>query len=171
MRRTHWTTIVMTVAGSGALSGLGLSAWKRIGHSLPAIPWMVIVVIVAMAVGLIIVGWPVGQLTRQAREESERRAEGRKPSGQKPKYIEPLRAARIFVLAKAATITGGLFTGWYGASLVILLTGPLLQAHVAQLWPTIAAMGAAILLLVAGVIVEWFCELPPSDDPDAELAQ
>lgn len=171
MRRTHWTTIVTTIVGAGAVSWVGLSAWKRMGHSLPAIPWMVIVVMIAMAVGLVIVGWPVGQLTRQAREESERRAEGRKTRGERPKYVDPLRAARVFILAKAATITAGLLTGWYGATLLILFTGPLLQAHVAHLWPAIAATSAAGLLLSAGIVVEWFCQLPPSDDPDGELAQ
>lgn|SRR5690625_149103 len=170
MKRTSAPTVLSIIAGAGGVSWLGLTLWRRAGHSLPPVPWMVAVVMVVMAVALLIAGWPVGQVTREAREAAERRLEGKEEGKKRTHFVDPLRAARIFVLAKAATLTGALLTGWYGTTLLILLTGPLVEARLAQVWPAATATGAAVILLISGVIVEWFCELPPSDDAEGELA-
>jgi|GEM_PF-209678 len=171
MKRTSATTIVGSIAVSGVLSWIGLSFWRRAGHSLPPVPWMVVVVMLVMAIALFAAGWPVGLVTREAKDAAERRHEGKDDAAPRRKrFVDPLRAARILILAKAATITGALLTGWYGTTLLLLLTGPLVEARLAQVWPAAAATLAAIILLVTGVIVEWFCQLPPSDDPEGELA-
>src|SRR5690625_3654031 len=171
MKRTSATTIVGSIAVSGVLSWIGLSFWRRAGHSLPPVPWMVVVVMLVMAIALIAAGWPVGLVTRDAIDAAEPRHEGKSAAApRRRRCVAPLRAARILILAKAATFTGALRTGWYGTTLLLLLTGPLVEARLAQVWPAAAATLAAIILLVTGVIVEWFCQLPPSDDPEGGLA-
>lgn len=170
MKRTSITTILATGATSGVLSWILLTFWRRSGHSIPPTSWMAVTVMLVLAVGLLIAGWPVGQVTRQAREAAQRRAEGKPVPEEPPRRVDPLRAARTFVLAQAATITGSLLTGWYAACVFVLLTGPLVEARLTQLWSTGAATLAALALLAAGVIVEWFCQLPPSDGAEGEVA-
>lgn len=170
MKRTSSTTIVTAVAASGVISWIVLTFWRRAGHSLPPVSWMAVIVMLVIALGLLLAGWPVGQVTREARERAADRAAGREPKTNSKRHVDPLRAARTFVLAQAATITGSLLTGWYGATVFVILTGPLVEARLAQLWPAGAAALAALILLFVGVIVEWFCQLPPSDTPEGELA-
>lgn len=170
MKRTSVTTILITIAASGVLSWIVLTFWRRAGHSLPPVSWMAVIVMVVISIALLIAGWPVGQVTREAREAAEKRAEGKNEKPARRHHVDPLRAARTFVLAQAATITGSLLTGWYAATVFVLLTGPLVEARLAQLWPAGAATLAALLLMAVGVIVEWFCQLPPSDTPEGELA-
>lgn len=171
MKRTSVTTILITIAASGVLSWIVLTFWRRGGHSLPPVSWMAVGVMLLLALGLLIAGWPVGQVTREAKQAAERRGAGKDDSEARRRHrVDPLRAARTFVLAQAATITGSLLAGWYGATLFVLLTGPLVEARVAQLWPAGSATLAALILLGTGVIVEWFCQLPPSDNPEGELA-
>lgn len=170
MKRTSLTTILITIASSSVASWIALTFWRRAGHSLPPVSWMAVGVMLLIALVLLIAGWPIGQVTREARDAAERRAEGKEDRGERRHRVDPLRAARTFVLAQAATITGSLLTGWYAATLFVLLTGPLVEARAAQLWPAGSATLAALILLGAGVIVEWFCQLPPSDEPEGELA-
>src|SRR5690625_5362076 len=77
MKRTSATTIVGSIAVSGVLSWIGLSFWRRAGHSLPPVPWMVVVVMLVMAIALFAAGWPVGLVTREAKDAAERRHEGK----------------------------------------------------------------------------------------------
>ncbi len=170
MKRTSATTVVICIAASGVVSWIALMFWRRAGHSLPPVSWMAVVVMLLLAVGLFAAGWPVGQVTREAREATDRRLEGKEEPKRRKHHVDPLRAARTFVLAQAATITGALLTGWYGATLLVLLTAPLVEARLAQVWPAGAATLAALILMVTGLIVEWFCQLPPSDDVEGELA-
>lgn len=170
MKRTSVTTILATGATSGVVSWIILTFWRRSGHSLPPASWMAVIVMLVLAGGLFIAGWPVGRVTRQARDAAERRAAGKAKSEAPMRRVDPLRAARTFVLAQAAIITGSLLAGWYAAGVFVLLTGPLVEARLAQLWPTGAATVAALILLAAGIIVEWFCQLPPGDNVEGELA-
>src|SRR5690625_5629872 len=71
MKRTSATTIVGSIAVSGVLSWIGLSFWRRAGHSLPPVPRMVVVVMLVMAIALFAAGWPVGLVTREAKDRSE----------------------------------------------------------------------------------------------------
>src|SRR5690625_698309 len=100
MKRTSATTIIGSIAVSGALSWIGLTFWRRAGHSLPPVPWMVVVVMLVMAIALFAAGWPVGLVTREAKEAAERRHEGKEePTQRRRRYVDPLRAACILILA------------------------------------------------------------------------
>src|SRR5690625_3619424 len=101
MKRTSATTIVGSIAVSGVLSWTGLSFWRRAGHSLPPVPWMVVVVMLVMAIAPFAAGWPVGLVAREAKDAAERRHEGKDDAAPRRKrFVDPLRAARILILAK-----------------------------------------------------------------------
>ena len=79
--------------------------------------------------------------------------------------IDYLYATRVVALAKASSLAGSLLTGLgLGLSLDLLIrssttTGDLVARD-------LASLGAAILLLVAGLIAEFLCRVPPQDDDD-----
>ncbi|MDO9396402.1 MAG: DUF3180 domain-containing protein, partial [Herbiconiux sp.] len=80
--------------------------------------------------------------------------------------INPFRAMRVVVLAKASSLVGGLIGGFAIGVLAFLLTRPVV-ADVGALWPGIAAAISGIVLLVAGLVAERLCTLPP-DEPEAK---
>ena len=80
--------------------------------------------------------------------------------------INPFRAMRVVVLAKASSLVGGLIAGFGVGVVVFLLTRPVV-ADVGSLWPGIAAALGGAALLVAGLVAERLCTLPP-DEPEAK---
>ncbi|MFB2586231.1 DUF3180 domain-containing protein [Herbiconiux liukaitaii] len=80
--------------------------------------------------------------------------------------IDPFRAMRVVVLAKASTLVGSLMAGFGAGVLVFLLSRPVV-ADVGSLWPCVAAALSGLVLAVAGLVAERLCTLPP-DEPDTE---
>lgn len=84
-----------------------------------------------------------------------------------PRPIDPFYATRVVLLAKASSLTGALLAG-AGAGLVLELLSRSGGLDSAALLRTLAMLAAAIVLLVAGLVAEWFCTVPPSDDDPSE---
>jgi len=80
--------------------------------------------------------------------------------------VNPFRAMRTVVLAKASSLVGSLIGGFSIGVLAFLLTRPVI-ADVGSLWSGIAAAVSGVTLLVAGLVAERLCTLPP-DEPDAK---
>lgn len=72
---------------------------------------------------------------------------------------------RMLALAKAAIMVGGVFCGGYlGFALAYLgADSPLGQD---RFWQALAAGGAAALLLVVALVLEWACLVPRDEDED-----
>lgn len=79
--------------------------------------------------------------------------------------IDPFRAARIVVLAKACSLAGALLTGGGIGILTYQITRSVLPSA-GSLWLAGAASFGALVLLVAGLVAEHLCALPPSDDEE-----
>jgi len=77
--------------------------------------------------------------------------------------IDPFRAMRVAVLAKACSLSGALLTGSGIGVLVYLLSRSVLPASGA-IWQAVAATAGAAILLAAGLVAEYLCTLPPEDD-------
>ena len=77
--------------------------------------------------------------------------------------IDPFRAMRVAVLAKACSLSGALLTGAGIGVLVYLLSRSVLPASGA-IWQAVAATFGAAILLAAGLVAEYLCTLPPEDD-------
>jgi hypothetical protein len=147
MRRTSIARLVAVAVLSAAVAAAGLRIAESQGLTLlpvPALAWLVILLIAAVVLGL---GWNVRQYTR-----------GKRPG------LDLLIAARTVVLATASAYTGALLAGWYVAQVLVTLGD--LQISVRREVAIAAgiAAGAAIALAIVGLIVERWCEIPPEDD-------
>jgi hypothetical protein len=85
--------------------------------------------------------------------------------GRSARRIDPFQAMRVVVLAKACSLCGALLTGAGVGIGAYLLTRDVLPGGNAILLTALATAGA-VILLVAGLISELFCTLPPGDDDD-----
>ncbi len=77
--------------------------------------------------------------------------------------IDPFRAMRIAVLAKASSLSGALLTGTGLGVLGYLLSRSVLAAS-GSIWQAGAATAGGAILLAAGLVAEYMCTLPPEDD-------
>jgi hypothetical protein len=77
--------------------------------------------------------------------------------------IDPFRAMRVAVLAKACSLSGALLTGSGIGVLAYLLSRSVLPAS-GSIWQAAAATLGAAILLAAGLVAEYLCTLPPEDD-------
>lgn len=151
MKRTRWQTLLLVTVVTGILGWLLLRALEGQGVSVPPVPWLVIAVLLVIAGIVFVMGWAVRQFLQ-----------GKRPT------LDPIRAARTAVLAKASSYTGALLAGWYAAQ-VLLVVGDLNIAPRREraVAAGIAALGA-VLLAVVGLVVEWFCRVPPPSHDGAE---
>ncbi|MBD7917345.1 DUF3180 domain-containing protein [Cellulomonas sp. Sa3CUA2] len=149
MSATRVRTLVLLAVGVAAVTWWAMRMIVGRGAATPPdVPWLVVVVELVIAGVVLSMGWAVRQYQR-----------GKRP------LLDPVRAARTAVLAKASCYTGALLTGWYGGQALSLLT----DADVPGSTTRAAAAGLAVLgavaLAVVGLVVEHWCRIPP---PDAE---
>ena len=83
--------------------------------------------------------------------------------GTATKRVDPFYATRVVVLAKASSLGGALLAGGALAILGFVLTRSIMPA-VGSVALTIAASVCAVALLIAGLVAEKMCTLPPQDD-------
>ncbi|GAB3615482.1 hypothetical protein GCM10027416_00390 [Okibacterium endophyticum] len=79
--------------------------------------------------------------------------------------IDPFRATRVVVLAKACSLVGALLTGLSAGALIFFLTRSVLP-DVGSMWLATASCLGAVVLGVAGLVAEHLCTLPKDEDPD-----
>jgi hypothetical protein len=151
VKRTHPTSLLglgvlgLVVGFLGELTAAGTG----IAVFIPPITLPITLV----AVAIIIVAFAV-PIRRAVRGRSSRR-------------IDPFQATRIVVLAKACSLSGALLTGAGLGILVFLLTRDVLPSSNAILLTALGTAGA-VVLLVAGLVAEFFCTLPPDSDDEPE---
>jgi hypothetical protein len=80
--------------------------------------------------------------------------------------IDPFYATRVAVLAKASSLAGSLVTGVGLGILLFLSTRSVLA--VGSVLMAVATVVGAVVLLVAGLIAEHLCSIPPDDDDKVE---
>ncbi len=149
MTRTRPVTLVLA-ALVGIASAFGLDSLLAMrGLAVVVPPISLAVALVLIGAVLIALAWPVRRAAK-----GERR-------------IDPFYALRVVVLAKSSAVAGALLAGASAGILLYLVT-----RAVVPLGSSLAAGGtvvAAVLLLVAGLVAEHWCALPP-DDPTEEAS-
>lgn len=151
MSATRWTTLLAVAIVMAALTWLGAWTFVRNGGNVPEVGWLVLPVELLIAAVVFVLGWTVRQYQH-----------GRRPN------LNPLRAARTAVLAKAACYTGALLLGWYGGQGLYLVSDLVVPGNGRRAVAAgLAALGA-LLMAVVGLVVERFCRIPPPTD-GAEL--
>jgi hypothetical protein len=153
MRRTSVRTLLLVLVGVAAVGALVLRALEMQGIYLPRVAWVEDAAILVLAAAIFWAGWGVRAYQK----------------GDKPD-LDPLRAARTFVLAKAGALTGALLAGRYLAEVVVLVSQLGIEARRENAIAAGIAFLASVVLAVVGLVVEKFCELPPSDDTESETS-
>ncbi|HWH25685.1 MAG TPA: DUF3180 domain-containing protein [Pseudolysinimonas sp.] len=81
--------------------------------------------------------------------------------------VDPFYATRVVVLAKASSLCGALLSGG-AAGFVLELVWRSGSPGIDSYLRDFAMLGGAVILLVAGLVAEFFCAVPPRDDSEAE---
>jgi len=79
--------------------------------------------------------------------------------------VDAFYATRVVVLAKSSGLAGALLSG-LGLGLVLELVIHSGTTTTETLLRVVAALGGAVLLLVGGLVAEFLCRVPPSDDDE-----
>jgi hypothetical protein len=78
--------------------------------------------------------------------------------------VDPFYATRVVIIAKASSLSGALLTGGGLGVGFYLLSRAVLPA-VGSITMSFAAALGAVVLLIAGLVAENMCTIPP-DEPD-----
>ncbi len=105
-----------------------------------------LVVISAVVIAL---GWPIRQTLR----------------GKRTARLDPFRAMRVVLLAKASTLVGALLGGASLGVIAHLLSRPVAPAG-SDVGFTVFSLIASLAALAAGLIVEQWCRIPPDGRED-----
>ncbi|HHW50317.1 MAG TPA: DUF3180 domain-containing protein [Pseudoclavibacter sp.] len=149
MKQTRWTTLAALAVVAAVLSWGLQQALTRAGQSAVALQWPLSLVLGGLAVLVILLALPV-----------RRRLAG------DPHPLNPFYATNVLVLAKSCSLTGALLFGVAVGFLVFQLTLPVFTAD-DRFWSTAVTGLAALALVIAGLIAEHFCKLPPTEDDTA----
>lgn len=151
MQRTKATTLVLVGVVTTLLGWVVVVGLERRGVYLPHVPWIVDVALIGLAGAVFWAGWAVRSYLK-----------GRRPS------LDPLRAARTLILAKAAALTGALLAGWYLAQVLAVLGDLGIEAQRDRAIAAGVAALCAVVLTVVGLVVETFCRIPPTDSEGSD---
>jgi hypothetical protein len=151
MKRTHPSSLIACVVGGIVLGYLTDLLLVSTGDTALVPPLSLPITLVGVAAIVLILAWPI------------RRA----VTGASKRRIDPFRAMRIAVLAKATSLAGALVLG-IGSGIALFLLSRTVVPSAGTVWLALATAIGAAVTLAAGLVAEWFCTLPPPDDPDAE---
>ncbi|QHF25563.1 DUF3180 family protein [Rathayibacter sp. VKM Ac-2804] len=154
MKRTRISSLLgLGLAGAvvGFLIDLAIAAAGRPVLIPPLTVPLTLVVVAALVIGFAI---PIHRATK----------------GTLRRPIDPFRAMRVVVLAKASSLVGALLLGASGGVLVYLLSRPVVPS-LGSVWQDVSAIVGAIVLLVAGLVAEHLCTIPPTDDDDPAVGE
>ena len=148
MKPARVSSAVLTALATAAVAWFLLDLWTRQGGRLLPLPWFAAVAVALVAVAVAVLGWEVRRSVR----------------GQRSSPLDPLFAARVVVLAKAAAYGGAVLVGWYAAQALVLIPDVSITRGERLLVAAVTALAAA-LLAGAGLLAQRWCRLPDDDQP------
>ena len=150
MKRTHASTIIAFTLGGLVIGYLLDLAVVTAGTKALVPPISLAITLVGVAVIVVALAWPIRRAVK----------------GKANKHLDPFRAMRIAVLAKACSLSGALVLG-VGRGITLFLITRSVVPSAGTIWLALATAIGAGLLLAGGLVAEWCCTLPP-DDTDTE---
>ena len=151
MKPARASAAVVTAAFTAAIGWLLLDFWSGGGGRMPPQSYVAAVAILVVAAVVVVLGWEVRRSVR----------------GERTPPMNPLAAARVAVLSKAAVYGGAVLTGWY-AALGLSVLDDASGVRRERLLASAAAAVASAVLVGAGLLAQRWCRLPPDDEsPDA----
>ncbi|HEU0183115.1 MAG TPA: DUF3180 domain-containing protein [Agromyces mariniharenae] len=152
MKRTHASTVIAFVL-AGAVGGylVDLAIVSAGGNAIVP-PLSLPITLAGVAALVVAFAWPIRRAVK----------------GKATKHLDPFRAMRTAVLAKACSLSGSLVLG-FGIGITLFLLTRSVVPQAGTIWLALATAIGAGLLLAAGLIAEAFCTLPPDDtEPEKE---
>jgi hypothetical protein len=161
LRPTEPATLVVGGLAAAAVAWLLISNFYQ---DLPPMIWPPVVIIAGLAAFEAVVARQLWMRIHQGGMLTRQRGGGAGPA-EEP--LEPLAVARYAVLAKASSLAGAIFTGFYAGFLPWLLieSGRVSDAG-ADLPPTVGGLVASALFMVAAWWLERACRVPEDQDED-----
>ncbi|MFF2275566.1 DUF3180 domain-containing protein [Agromyces sp. NPDC058126] len=150
MKRTHFSTLLAFVLGGLVIGYLGDLAIVNTGSKALVPPLSLPITLIGVAAIVVLLAWPIRRAVK----------------GKATKHLDPFRAMRVAVLAKACSLSGALVLG-VGLGIGLFLLTRSVVPPAGTVWLAFATAIGAALLLGGGLVAEWFCTLPP-DDPENE---
>lgn len=144
MTRTSTTTLVVTWLVAAAAGFAVDAVLAGAGRPILPLPPSIGVVLAAIGVVLVAFAWPVRQMVRGGRRVGFRHATG------------------VLAGAKASSLVACVLGGWASGALLFLLTRAVVSGDAVTM--SLATMGGAVVLLVAALLAESWCMLPPDED-------
>jgi drug/metabolite transporter (DMT)-like permease len=146
VRRTSTPLILALVLAGAVVGWLGQLALAATGSPTLTPPVTLVVALFAIAAIVLGLGWPIRQRMR----------------GKRDRPVDPFYAMRVVVFAKATSLTGALLSG-VAAGLTLYSVTRLITPVLPGLWYDVLTLAGAVAMLVAGLIVETWCRIPPED--------
>lgn len=145
MRRTSTPLILALVLAGAVVGWLGQLALTATSSPTLTPPVTLVVALFGIAAIVLGLGWPVRQSVH----------------GKRRHPVDPFFAMRVVVFAKATSLTGALLAGAAAGLTLYNLTR--LTPVLPGLWYDVLTLLGAVAMLVAGLVVETWCRIPPED--------
>ncbi|MCI1902147.1 MAG: DUF3180 domain-containing protein [Bifidobacteriaceae bacterium] len=148
-RRTPWHYYVIAFL-AGGIAGAGLALLSRnstvtvLGSS-----WIVPILLGLLGVLVLVLAWTVHKYAKGELKE-----------------IDPRRAFNTLVMAKSLAIAGAALMGWYLGQLFVVIPRGDSPYYSEVILECAVSAGIAFFDLIAGIVAEWWCQLPPNDGPE-----
>jgi hypothetical protein len=143
--------VLLLLVVVGAVLGWSVTRVFESGGGTMPLPVTALAAMLVIAIAVLVVGLPVRRWNR----------------GDRSRRLDPLRAARTVVLAKAASHSGALLAGWYVGHGLTLLPDLAVEPRRERLVLAVLAVVGAVVMVVTGRVTERWCQLPDGDDdPD-----
>ena len=146
MHRTSVPLLLALAVAGGVVTWLLQIALVSAGQATLVPPGTLVIVLIGIAAVLLALGWPIRQFVR----------------GKRGRGIDPFRAMRTLLFAKASSLMGSLVVGAAIGSLLYLFSRPVPAGGTSALL-TFGTLAAAVVVASAGLVVEQWCRLPPQD--------
>lgn len=150
MKRTHASAVIAFTLAGMVVGYLGDLATVSAGGKAIVPPLSLPVTLAGVAIMVVALAWPIRRAVK----------------GKSTKHLDPFRAMRTAVLAKACSLSGALVFG-FGIGITLFLVTRSVVPAADTIWLALATAIGAALLLAGGLVAEHFCTLPP-DDTESE---
>lgn len=164
LRPTEPATLVVAAIAAAAVAWLLISNFYQ---RMPPLGWPPVIIFAGLAAFEAVIARNTWNRVHDRGPAALRlgRAAAREP-------VEPLTVARFAVLAKASSLAGALFVGFYAGLLPwLIVEAARLPDAAADLPPVIGGLVASAALVAAALWLERACRVPERQDEDEENAR
>lgn len=149
MKRTRLTMLLGLALVAGVVAYLLELLGQSLGANVIVPPLSLTLTLFAIGIAVILLAIPVR----------------RSVTGKRKARLDPFYALRVAVFAKASSLAGSLLAG-AAVGIVLFLFGRPITPSVTMSTVAISEIIAGAFLVVAGLIAEHLCVLPPDDPQD-----